>query len=40
MREGLALYGVLLVVQGEDDLGDMLKLIDQGVYGEEIVPDE
>ena len=40
MREGLALYGVLLVVQGEDDLGDMLKPLDRGVRGEEGVSDK
>ena len=40
MRDGLTSDGVLLVVQGEDDLGDMLKLLDHGVCGEEIVPNE
>ena len=37
IRDGLILDGVLLVVQGEDNLSDMLKLIDQGVGGEEVV---
>ena len=32
--------GGLLVVQGEDDLSDMLKLIDRGVGREEGVADE
>ena len=32
--------GILLTVQGEDDLCDMLKMLDWGVCGEGIVPDE
>ena len=40
MRDGITLDSVLLVVQGEDDLGDVLKLLNQGVCEEEIVPDE
>ena len=40
MRDGLTSDGVLLVVQGEDDLGDVLELIDQGLCREDIVSDE
>ena len=40
MRDGLTSDGVLLVVQGEEDLGDVLKLLDQGVYGDEMVLDK
>ena len=40
MRYGLTSDGILQVVQGKDDLGDMLKLLDQGVWGEEGVTDE
>ena len=37
--DGLPLDGVLIVVQGEDNLGDMLELLDQDFCEEEIVPD-
>ena len=40
VRDGLTLDGVLLVVQGEDDLGDVLKLLNRGVWGEEGVANE
>ena len=40
MRDGLTSDGVLLVVQGEDDLGDVLELLDQGFCREGIVPDK
>ena len=40
MRGCLTSDGIILDVQGEDDLCDMLKLIDWGVCGEDIVPDE
>ena len=40
MRGGLISDGVFLVVQGEDNLGDMLKPLGQGVGGEEGVADE
>ena len=39
-RDGLTSDDVLLVVQGEDDLGDMLKPLDRGVRGEEGVSDK
>ena len=39
-RDDLTSDGVLLVVQGEDDMGDMLELLDRGICKEEIVPDE
>ena len=35
VRDGLTSDGVLLVVQGEDDMGDMLKPPDWGILGEE-----
>ena len=40
MRYGLTLNGALLVVQSEDDLYFMLKLIDWRVYREDIVTSE
>ena len=40
VRDGLTPDGVLLVVQGEDDLGDVLKPPDWGILGEEGVPGE
>ena len=40
VRDGLPLDGVLMVVQGEDNMGDMFELLDQDVCGEEIVPEE
>ena len=40
VRDGLTLDGILLVVQGEGDLGGMLKLLVWGVWGEEGVADE
>ena len=39
MRDGLASDGILLV-QGEDNLCGMLNVLDQGVGGDEVVPDE
>ena len=39
MRDGLTTDGIL-VVQGEDDLGDVLKPSDWGILGEEGVPGE
>ena len=33
VRDGLTLDGILLVVQGEGDLGGMLKLLVWGVWG-------
>ena len=38
VRYGLTLDGVLLVVQGEDDLGDMLKLLDWASGGRRLSP--
>ena len=40
MRDGLTLDGVLLVIQGEEDMGDVLELLDWGIFGEDIVPNE
>ena len=40
MRDGLTSDDVLLVVQGKDDLGDMLEPLDQGIRGEEDVADK
>ena len=40
MRDGLISDGIILVIQGEDDTGDVLELLNQGVCGEETVPDE
>ena len=40
MRDGLTPDGILLVVQGEDDLGDVLETTDWGILGEEGVPGE
>ena len=40
VRYGLALDGVLLVIQGEDDLGDVLEPLDLGILGEEGVSGE
>ena len=40
MRDGLTFDGILLAVQGEDDLYGMLKFLYRGVCGEEIAPDE
>ena len=38
VRDGLTLDGIRLVVQGEDDLGDVLGPPDWGILGEEGVP--
>ena len=38
VRDGLTLDGILMVVQGEDDMGDMLKPPDWGILGEEDIP--
>ena len=38
VRDGLAPDGILLVVQGEDDLGDVIEPPDWGILGEEGVP--
>ena len=40
VRYGLTSDGILLVVQGEDDLCGMLKVPGQGVDKEEVVPNE
>ena len=40
MRDRLVPDGVLLVVQGEDNRGGILEMINGGVGGEELVPDE
>ena len=40
MRYGLTSDGIILVVQGEDDLGDVLKPPDWGIGGGKGVPDE
>ena len=40
VRYGLTSDGILLVVQGEDDLCGMLEMLNQGVGGEAMVPDE
>ena len=40
VRDSLTLDGVLLVFQGKDDLYDILKLLDWGVWGEESVADK
>ena len=38
VRDGLTSDGVLLVVQGEDDLGDVLEPAGLGVRGEKGIP--
>ena len=38
MKDGITLDGVLLVVQGEGDLGDTLKLLDQASGGRRMLP--
>ena len=40
MRDGLTSDGILLVVQSKDDLCGVLGVLDWGVGGEEMVPDE
>ena len=40
VRDGLTLDGILLVVQGEDYLGDVIEPPDWGILGEEGVPGE
>ena len=40
MRDGITLDGIILVVQSEDNIYEMLKIIVQGICGEEIFPDE
>ena len=40
MRDGLTSVGILLVVQVEDDLCGMLKVLGRGVAKEEVVPNE
>ena len=40
MRDVLTTDGIILVVQGEDDLCDMLEPIDRGVGGGEGVTNE
>ena len=40
VRDSITLDGVLLVVQGQDDLGDVLKRTNRGVRGEEDVSGE
>ena len=40
MRDGLNLDGILMVVQGEDDLFGVLEVLDRGVGGEEMVPNK
>ena len=40
VRDGLTLDGILLVVQGEDDLRGLLEIINQGVGWEGLVPDK
>ena len=40
MRDGLAPDGVILVVHRKDNLGGILEMINLGVGGEELVPDE
>ena len=40
VRDHLTLDGILLVVQGEDDLCGMLKVLGWGVGGDEMAPDE
>ena len=40
VRYGLTLDGVLLVVQGEDNMGDIFKPPDWGIRGEEGFPGE
>ena len=40
MIDGLTWDGVLLVIQGEDDLDDVLEMLNRGVCGEEVVPDK
>ena len=40
MIDGLTSDSILLVVQGEYDLCGMLKVIDWGTGGDEMVPDE
>ena len=38
MRDGLTSDGVLLVVEGEENLGDVIEPPDWGIGGEEGVP--
>ena len=40
VRDGLTSNVVLLVFQGEDDLGDVLEPLDRGIGGEEGVADD
>ena len=40
MRDGLTSDDILLVVQNEDDMDDMLKVIDWGVGRDEMVPEK
>ena len=40
VRDHLTSDGILLVVQGEDDLCGMLKVLGWGVGGDEMAPDE
>ena len=40
VRDGLTLYDTFLVVQGKDDLCGMLKVLDSGIIGDDMVPNE
>ena len=40
VREGLTSDSIILVVQGEDDLGDVFEPPDWGILGEEGVPNK
>ena len=40
VRDSLNSDGVLLVVQGEENMGDVLELLSWGFYREDIFPDE
>ena len=39
-KDGITSDGILMVVQGEDNLGDMLEPLDWGVRGEESVTNK
>ena len=40
VRDSIISYGIILVVQGEENLRGVLEVIKQGVGWEEMVPDE
>ena len=40
VRDGITLNGILLVVQGEENLRDVLEVLNRGVSREDMVPDK